>query len=114
MSSSASLLGQVRPSVADTAASLYVVPSAKETIFRNLLIVNTTNAAAKATVYHDILGATFDESTSIGWKMDVPPGKPLSLADFFADDVVGGEIQVESNVGNALTFTLYGAEKDPT
>lgn len=103
------VLGQVRPSVADTPTLLWTVAVGTEVWQATLRIVNNTASTVKVTVYYDAAGATFDDTTRILGKLDVLANETISDSDLFADSVSGGELRVECDTADAATFTASGS-----
>ena len=102
-------LGQLRPS--DTnAVSIYSPGVGVTAIIKTILIVNTSGAAASARLFLDDDGATYDESTTIGWDVPISTFRPEPLTMFLGMDNFSGNLAVRSSVANALTFTVSGAE----
>lgn len=100
-------LGQLRP--ADTtAASLFSPSTAQPYEAATLFIANTTGTAAAASVFHDINGTTYDETTALLFGKSVAANDYIVLEVPFGDRLVAGNIAVKSGTGSALTFTLYG------
>ena len=100
-------LGQLRPANTN-AASLY---SGDVTwVGKCLIVCNTSSALAKARVFHDADGSTYDETTALFWDMDINPGESAIIDSFLAGNNSAGNVGVRTDTANALTFTLYGAE----
>ena len=102
-------LGQLRPANT-TAASLFSPDENKPYKINVIIIVNTSGSAASATIYHDIDGSTYDETTTI------LPAKSITASGFYmfqpnegiGDYNKAGNVGVKSSVADALTFTAYG------
>jgi hypothetical protein len=99
-------LGQLRPANT-TAASLYT--SSNTWVAKNLVICNTSSGLAKARVFYDASGTTYDETTALLWDIEVEPGESAFVDNFFAGNSASGNFGVRTDTANALTFTLYGA-----
>ena len=102
-------LGQLRPDNT-TAASVYS-PSPNVTwVAKSLVICNTSGALAKARIFHDEDGTTYDETTALMWDVDVMADETVFIDNFLAGSDSTGNVGVRTDTANALTFTLYGAE----
>ena len=101
-------LGQTRPSVT-TAASAYS-PSSVETTMKTVCVCNTSAGTAKFSIYHDDDGTTYDETTALFFQADIAAKTTMWLEVFIAMDDDNGNVAVQTDTANALTFTLYGAE----
>lgn len=102
-------LGQTRPSTT-TAAGLYSPAASITWIAKSLVICNTSTSLAKARVFHDEDGSTYDETTAILWDIEIEPGESAFIDSLLAGSTDAGNVGVRTDTANALTFTLYGAE----
>lgn len=102
-------LGQLRPANT-SAASLYSPPAATTWVGKNLVICNTSGAAATFRVFHDEDGTTYDETTALFWDAPIAVDETIILTGLLAGFTDAGNVGVRSSVANAITFTLYGAE----
>lgn len=101
-------LGQLRPADAN-AASLYT-PDVSGTV-RELIVCNTSGADAKARIFHDEDGSTYDEDTALYWDVTVYADRPpLHLTGLEWGVQHGGNVAVRSDTADALNFTAYGTE----
>jgi len=75
-----------------------------------LKAVNHSNSPVFVAVYHDELGATFDNSTMIG-AATLGQYEFLEEDHIFTDDS-NAVIAVSASVANAITVTIYGVIKD--
>ncbi len=103
-------LNQLRPANT-TAASLYSTSVGVNAVVKSLIICNTSGSAAKARVFHDDDGTTYDETTALAWDINVPADTTVSLELFIAMEDDDGNLAVRTNAANALTFTAYGSEQ---
>jgi hypothetical protein len=102
-------LGQLRPANT-TAASLYSPAASTTWVAKSLWICNTSGAPAKARVFHDENGSTYDETTALFWDITIEADETITVNDLMAGSDSSGNIGVRTDTANALTFTLYGAE----
>jgi hypothetical protein len=100
-------LGQLRPANT-TAASLFSPAAAAPYETAHLCICNTTAHAADASVFHDIDGTTYDETTALLFGKSVDANDYIILDVGIADYKEAGNIAVKTGTADALTFTLYG------
>jgi len=106
-------LAQTRPPANNTAVAAYSPAAGVEGIPQLIVIVNVgtgTDPTASYTIYLDIDGAVFDDDSLI------QAAEPLAVGEegYFvysmpmtADATLG----VESTVGGALNFTVFGTEE---
>ena len=102
-------LGQLRPANT-TAASLYSPAASTTWVAKTLIICNTTTALAKARVFHDEDGSTYDETTALFWDMEIDPGESAVIDGLLSGSTAAGNVGVRTDTNSALTFTLYGIE----
>ena len=102
-------LAQARPS-GTSAVSIYSPASGVTAIIKNITICNTTGANVTFCVFHHDTGTTYDESTALYFEVTIDKRSTLSLTPFMAMNNDAGNLAVKTSVGNALTFTVYGAE----
>ena len=102
-------LGQLRPANT-TAASLYSPGASTTWAAKTLTICNTSGALAKARIFHDEDGTTYDETTALFWDIEIQADETAIIDSFLAGSNAAGNVAVRTDTGNALTFTLYGSE----
>ncbi|GAG92926.1 unnamed protein product, partial [marine sediment metagenome] len=83
---------------------------AGDTVQAFIKVANTTSASATVSVFHDVLGSTYDETTAILWGIEIGPGQFLEVDKIFMD-TTGATLAYSSSVANALTATVYGVIK---
>ncbi len=103
-------LGQVQPGVT-TPVTIYSPPTAASGVVKSLLVCNTTASAVLASVYHDVLGATFNAATAIVYRQSIPANSSVVLSFFVALGSATDVLAVQAATITALTFTVYGAEQ---
>lgn len=103
-------LGQSRPPTAATPVSLYSPATGVETRVAVLVICNTTGTLAKFRVFHDDNGTTYDQSTALYYDEEVAANTTVRKSPGIDMDDASGNLAVESDTNNALTFTAYGTE----
>ena len=108
-------LAQSRP--AGTAAvSIYSPGANVEAAFR-ILVCNNTNAPAKYSIFVDDDGTTYDESTALAFEQEIGANETVSFppsTDKIAMNNEAGNLAVQTDVGDAITFTVNGDEVDST
>lgn len=102
-------LAQSRPANT-TAASLYSPSADAVWIAKTLVICNTSGSLAKARVFHDENGTTYDETTALIWDMPINADETAIIEWFMAGYDQTGNVGIRTDTADALTFTLYGAE----
>lgn len=101
-------LGQTRPS--DTSATSIISPTTGEVYsIGTIVICNTSDSDVTYSIYHDDDGSTYDETTALFWEATIRANSSDAISLFMAMDDPDGNLAVQSSVGNALTFTAYGA-----
>ena len=103
-------LGQLRPANT-TAASLYSPGASVDAVVKSIVICNTSGAAAKARVFHDDNGSTYNETTALAWDINILADATVVLELFVAMDDDTGNLAVRTDTNDALTFTAYGSEQ---
>jgi hypothetical protein len=105
-------LGQFRPANT-TAAALYSNTDGKPFNIDCVAIVNTTDVAALASVFHDFDGTTYSEATTIAWELIIPGN---TVVHYEPHHGISGysnleNVAVKTSIANALTFTAYGVKE---
>ena len=103
-------LGQNRPA-GTSPVSIYSPAASTQTIIRTILICNTTGSAADFSIYHDDDGTTYDESTALYFAEQLAANTTREILVHILANDENGNIAVQTDTGNALTFTLYGYEE---
>lgn len=103
-------LGQLRPANT-TAASLFTPEEAKQYKIYLIIITNVGAGAAKASIFHDVDGTTYDQTTALMYEKSISPGSsPIELE--YRHGISGyeaaGNLGVQTDTANALNFTCYG------
>jgi hypothetical protein len=102
-------LGQLRPSNT-SAASIYTPASGVTAIIKNITVCNTSVAPAKFSIFHHDSGTTYDQSTALYYTCIIEKNQTVVLPAFMAMNNPTGNLAVQTNTANALTFSVYGAE----
>lgn len=71
-------------------------------------ICNVTTSHVDVSLFHDIDGTTYDESTALLWNYRLAAGEVLSYESEISDYRAAGNLGVKSSEGDAATFTVYG------
>jgi len=102
-------LGQLRP--LDTlAASIYSPGVGVTGIIKNIVICNTTTTSTKASIFQDDDGTTYDKTTAIAFEVSVTKGTTVEFSIFLPMDNSNGNLAVQVDIADTLTFTVSGAE----
>ena len=103
-------LGQVRPS--DTNATLIFTPDEgndkKQWEGESIVACNRSAAVAKASVYHDKDGTTYDDDTVLVNEDDLQPNETRVYALGIKGRRDTDHVAVKSDTANAINFTMYG------
>jgi hypothetical protein len=104
-------IAQSRPS-SSSATSLYAIPNHYRTEIRKIIVCNTSANVATFRIFHDVDGAIYTEATALFWDIPIDPGETIGIEEqFWMDGKQSGNLAVKSSEGNALTYTIYGAEE---
>lgn len=105
-------LAQSRPA-GTSAASVYSPSANKVATLTEIIIANSTGSAANASVFIDIDGTTYDQTTSILYAKAVPANDTYSIEFKDGWEIPdAANVAVQTGTGSALTFTVLGRERD--
>jgi len=102
-------LGQLRP-LDTNAASIYSPNLGVTGIPKVIVICNTTNTSAKASLFQDDDGTTFDKTTALLFEVPVTKGQSVEFNTFLPMNDENGNLAVQVDVADTLTFTVSGME----
>lgn len=102
-------LGQAREN-STNAVSVYSPGTNITAIIKTIVIANTSGNDATFRLFQDDDGTTYDESTALFWDIPIPTNTTIQLDGFYPMNDSLGNFAYRSNVANALTITLSGAE----
>ncbi len=102
-------LGQARENSTNP-VSVYSPGASTTTIIKTIILCNTSGAAATFRLFLDDDGTTYDESTALGWDVDLDGGSMVELDTFMPMNNANGNFAYRSSVANAITITIGGAE----
>jgi len=101
-------LGQLRPANTN-AASIYSPGAGVTAIIKNITVCNTGNKTAFS-IYHDNTGTTYDQTTALYYSCPIERNQTIVLPAFMAMNNTLGHLAVQTDLANAITFSVYGAE----
>jgi hypothetical protein len=102
-------LGQAR--LGTSFATLYTAPGNTKAIIRSLHVVNVSTLARSYWLCLVPSGGVANESTALYWEFPIG-GRPTILQDDAVHILeAGGTVQAKSDVADALTLTVDGAEE---
>jgi len=105
-------LGQLRPGTT-TATSIFSPAASTTTFIKVIVVCNTSNSSAKYSIYQDDDGTTYDESTALFFEQLIV-GKKTILIEFLGPGMAmknsAGNLAVQTDTINALTFTVSGGD----
>jgi len=111
-------LGQKRLDILN-ATSIYTPQDPRITaLVKTIVVCNTSNKSAKFSIYHDDDGTTYTVTTALFFEQKVLGNKTV-LIEFLGDGLaiqgktftdVAGNLAVQTDTVNALTFTISGKE----
>ena len=103
-------LAQSRPS--GTSAVSLVNPSANQDVMvTSVVIANTTGSAAAYSIFHDIDGTTYDQTTALAYAVSLPANSFVEVRIEFPLATTAGNLAIQTDTSNALTFTAYGYQR---
>lgn len=102
------LLGQARPSAADTPEELFTVGTGETYVMKGLFITNLTSSDVIINVYADQQGTTWDDTTVIIKDMKLPAGQFIDISTFVALANSSATVAVECDVIDGANFTGFG------
>lgn len=105
------LLSQQRPS-GTTAVTAYTKPTKGMVTIVAVAICNTTAGAVNASLYVDIDGTTYDQTTAIAYSMVIPANDTVVIEFPITLDTTNGTVGIQTSSANALTFTIIGKLKE--
>jgi len=96
------------------AISVLTTNQKRRCVITSINIANTTNAAATYSLYLDKNGTTYDQTTALAYGVQIAANSQV-LEEFvdglpLGDPTAAGNLAVQSNTTNALTFTINGVE----
>lgn len=102
-------LGQARP--ANTSSVSIFSPEKRDRMrVHNIIICNTAPTSAKYSIFVDIDGTTYDESTAIAYTIPLNGQSTYVWEVFIYMNDPAGNLAVQTDTANALTFTVNGEE----
>ena len=102
-------IAQLRPS--GTTPEVFFNPSEnKPYLLESVSVCNTGSAIIKVSIYHDIDGTTYDESTALVWEFSIPIGGVYLYEPKggISDHDKAGNVAVQTDTANDATFTAFG------
>lgn len=105
------ILGQQRPTTANTAAAAaYTVPTGAQAVVSSVVVANTSTAAATFRLFVSAGGVnTYAQATALFWDVAVPAGSS-QVVTLGATLAAGSTIGFSSSAASALTCTIFGQE----
>lgn len=101
-------LAQLRPANTSTTTLLDPIDNSLYIVY-TIVIANVTGTAANASLFHDLDGTTFDQSTALLYQVSVP-GNDSTILTFEKGLTItpSGHLGVQSGTSSSLTYTIYG------
>ena len=103
-------LGQARPSSAAAPESAYSPGASTVGIVKYITVCNTTDSPADYSIYVDDDGSTYDADSKQFNQQTLEAKETHLIRVYWPMNNASGNLAVESSVGNAINFTIYGAE----
>lgn len=105
------LLAQARPS-GTSAVTGYTKGSKQFPTITHIIVSNTTGSAAVYSIFLDIDGTTYDQTTALYYAVSLAANSSIKLDIDVTLDVTAGTIGIQTGTGSALTFNIFGEIKD--
>ena len=105
-------LAQLRPDT--TSAVTLFSPTTNRPYSLDLIIAtNNTSNSVDITMYHDAVGATYDDTTCVLATAPLKAGETLQyfLSGGLADYQSAGGVGVKTSIADSVNFTVYGELK---
>lgn len=102
-------LGQSCPTDS-TAVSIYSPGASTTAIISTIHICNTSNENKKYSIFLDDDGTTYDETTALYYEVDIEKKSTHQIQTHLGMNNSSGNLTVQANSGNSLTFTVHGVE----
>jgi len=100
-------LAQLRPG--GTSATLLFSPDTSNPYTIDFInICNTSASSADISIYHDVDGTTYDQTTALIYQYTLAANEVLHLEANISHDLQSGGVAVQTSVASAITFTAYG------
>lgn len=103
------VLSQSRPGNT-TATSVYSPAASIHTEVKSVVVCNTAATSQKFRIFLDNDGTTYNETTALFWDVPVPADTTLQIEAGWWLDKTAGNLAVRSDLADAFTFTVFGAE----
>jgi hypothetical protein len=105
MAEALKILGQVQPA-STTSTSLYLTPTARQTVVSSIVVANVTTAAATYRIHATVSSGTafplfYDVYLAANTSVVIQAGIALAA---------GSQLSVTAGTVNALVFTAFGQE----
>jgi len=106
-------LAQSRPS-GTSAVSLFTQNYDDPVEIGTLHICNVTGSSVNVSVFHDIDGSTFDQTTALIYQYPLAANGWLDIDDLVGEWDNSGNIGIQVSIADAANFTLYGTAVSET
>ena len=103
-------LGQAREN-STNAVTVYSPAASTTGIIKQIVVANVSSVDAEVSFFQDDNGTTYDDSTSLGKELLIPAKTVMDRNVYFPMNNLAGNFAYKSSVANALTITLWGAER---
>jgi len=74
----------------------------------SVIICNVSGSTLNMSLFHDVDGSTYDESTALFFEYPMTAGQTLIMSEPLTDYQIAGNLGGQSSVANGITFTVYG------
>ena len=103
-----SMLAQLRPATANTAALAYTVPAATQAVVSSVVVANTTGADTTFRLFVTT-GTTYDASTALFYDVLIT-GFSTAVLTFGLALAAATKVAVAAGTASALTISIFGQE----
>lgn len=109
------MFGRARPADA-LATVLFNNTTGLPVEITRIVVCNVDGTAGSVRIFHDDAGSTFDQTTALYYDLPVAANETITIEAAHAGSgfriAPGGQLGVQSSVGNRYTYTAYGVGAD--
>lgn len=100
-------LAQIRPNVT-TGVVGFNLQNSKPYTVDLINVVNVGTTECEVSIFHDVDGSTFDETTALVWRHILRPTEILCYEEYISGFSSSENIGVQCSVADSANFTIYG------
>jgi hypothetical protein len=100
-------LAQIRPNVT-TGVTGFTLTSSTPFTIDLVNVVNVGTSQCEVSIFHDVDGTTFDETTALVWRHILRPSEILCYEEYISGFSSAENVGVQCSVADSANFTIYG------